>query len=208
MAGGRKLGFKNIPREKGGVPEKVAKLLGIKPKLPLVLVDDKKRIDSINLINFTVMIEENTYQNICRALQELNKAQDSEGLRFVASNTNSVDVCMAILNGDYPEEIKKIAEKKVGRMGAELDKVEEICANIKRLEDVLRNRYMSVEESAELLKENTNLSKEVSELGVRDLFDLATTTHSTHVCQVIANGNYPEDIRAFAERRMEQLRSI
>jgi hypothetical protein len=116
---GKKLGFE-VKKE---IPEKIARILGVKPKQPLV---DKDGRNVMTLIKVTKMIEDNNYQNICGALQELKKGNDEEGLRFIAANTNSIDVCMAIINGDFSEGIKDIAEKKLSRIGDEFASINSI----------------------------------------------------------------------------------
>jgi|GEM_PF-6318631 len=190
----KKLGF----REKG-VPEKVAKILGVKPKPPLV---DQRLKDVKMLIDVTRTLEQKNV-DVTEALGYL----DSEDLKFVACNTNSIAVCMAILNGEYPEEAKELAEKKVAKIGSEFKEIERLCDRIEILERVLKEGYLSVEESVELLKSNAALSREINDLGMRDFYDLVAHTYSIHVCNSIMQGDYPEDAKKIAEKRMTLLRS-
>ena len=198
----KKLEFKG----EGGVTEKVQRILGLRPKPKIPLVDDRRRVDIVTLINFTKVIEDSNYKNICGELEELKKG-GPEDLKFIAKNTKSIDVCMAIVNGDFPEEVKELAEKRLATIGSEFDEIRKICSNIRKLENIMKQGYVSIEESAELLQENINLSNEIKKLGERDLFDLVADTTSLHVCQTIAHGNYPEHVQAIAEGRMKQIKA-
>lgn len=190
----KKLGF----GEKS-IPEKVAGILGVKPKPRSPLVDRKLK-DVKMLIDVTRTLEQKNV-DITGALDYL----DSEDLKFVAHNTSSITVCMAILNGEYPEEAKVLAEKKVAKIGSEFKEIERLCDRIEMLERVLKEGYLSIEESVELLKSNAALSRELGELGIRDLYDLVANTYSIYVCNSIMQGDYPEDVRKIAERRRKLL---
>ena len=198
---GKKLEFRT------GVREKVQKILGLRPKPEIPMVDNKKRVDIISLINITRVIEDNDYKSICRELEKLKKGNPDD-LKFVAKNTKSIDVCMAIVNGDFPGEAKELAEKRLGTLGSEFDEIKGICNNIRIVEHAMINGYLSVKESADLLQENINLSDEIKKLGERDLFDLVAGDigpSQLNLYKIIVNGDYPEDIQAIAEAKIEQL---
>jgi len=199
MTDRKQLGYK-----RGNIPDGVARVLGVKPKARSPLVDKARKVEVLNLIKVTRMIEKNNYNDIRGALNELKKG-DSEDLEFVAENTSSLDVCMAILNGDYPGHIKKIADERIAKIGSEFDDVSAICGRIEKLEDKMKNGYIGVDDSANLLQANIELGEEIKKLSTRDLYELAAGSKSVHPCQTILSGEYPDDIKAIAECRLEQL---
>ena len=199
--GDRKLGFK-----KENIPEKVAAVLGVKPKSRSPLTENVRKVEILSLLNVTKVIENNDYENICGALEELKKGNISD-VEFVAENTNSIDVCMAILNEDYPEDVKKIAEKRIAKIGSEFKAIYGICNKIRKLEHEMRNGYFSVNESVELLQANIELGEEIKKLEIRDLYELAAGSVSVHICQAITYGEYPDDLKAIAESRIGQIRT-
>lgn len=195
----RKLGFK---RE--NIPEKVATVLGVKPKSRSPLIEKVRKVEIISLLNVTRVIENNDYENICGALEELKKGNSSD-VEFVAENTKSIDVCMAILNGNFPEEIKNTAEKRLAAIDSEFDAIADICEKIEGLEKQMKTGHLDVNEGAELLQANIELMKEIKKLGARDLYELAAGSTSMHPCQAILSGEYSDDVKAIAECRLEQI---
>jgi len=166
--------------------------------------EKRGRVEDITLMGVTKMIENNDYHDICGSLRELKRG-DIEDLEFVAENTSSINVCMAILNGNFPDEVKELAEKRIANLGSEFKKIGEICRRIERLEDTMKNGHLSLDEGAELLEENVNLAEEIEKLAVRDLYELAAGSLSVHICMAIINGKHPDDVKAIAECRLEQL---
>lgn len=82
-----------------------------------------------------------------------------------------------------------------------------LCNNIQKLEQIMKYKVLSKNESNELKTSNTMLRNIIEKMPDEDVMDLLQGMESLHLCMAVLNGNCSNEIKEAAEKRIAEIRA-
>lgn len=80
-----------------------------------------------------------------------------------------------------------------------------LCNNIQKLEQIMKYKVLSKNESNELKTSNSMLKKIIEKMPDEDVMDLLQGMESLHLCMAVLNGNCSNEIKEAAEKRIAEI---